>query len=119
MLILGSSYKISGIDFENKFILNDQPLDYTNTYNYLGILLDRNMTLIPLLATLNSMISGKIYTLVKIRDLITMKCALTIYKQTILPLFDYSGFIIVSCNVSDRRDLQTLQNNALRICFNV
>ena len=77
------------------------------------------MTLMPLLTRLKNLIASKIYSLVKIRDFITFKCALTIYKQTILPLFDYSGFIIISCNVSDRKDLQTLQNNALRVCFNV
>ena len=30
---------------------------------------------------------------------------------------DYSGCMLISCNVSDRCELQTLQNNALRICF--
>ena len=65
------------------------------------------------------MISNKIYSLVKIRDFITTHCALTIYKQIILPLFDYSGFILISCNISDRMDLQKLQNDVLRICYNV
>ena len=36
-----------------------------------------------------------------------------------MPLFDYSGFVTISCNISDRRELQILQNNALRVCFNV
>ena len=118
-LVLGTNYKISDINLRNRFILNDQFLDYTNVYNYLGILLDQKMSLMPLLHRLKNVIRSKIYSLVKIRDLITTKCALTIYKQTILPLFDYSGFIIISCNISDRSDLQTFQNNALRICFNV
>ena len=39
--------------------------------------------------------------------------------QTILPLLDYTGFLLISGNVSDRSDLQTLQNDALRVCFNV
>ena len=34
-------------------------------------------------------------------------------------MFDYSGFIIISCNISDRSDLQTMQYNALYVCFNV
>ena len=40
---------------------------------------------------------------------------MTIYKQPILPLLDYAGFILISGNVSERNDLQTLQNDALRI----
>ena len=47
------------------------------------------------------------------------QCALTIYKQTVLPLLDYAGFMLLSANISDNYDLQVLQNNALRICYNV
>ena len=43
----------------------------------------------------------------------------TLYKQTILPLLDYAGFLLIAGNVSDRCDLQILQNTALRICYNV
>ena len=55
----------------------------------------------------------------KIRNNIDTLCAVTIYKQTILPLLDYAGFLLISGNVSDRSDLQPLQNDALRVCFNV
>ena len=119
VLTLGSTYKLSNVDQTVGFVLDGQPLEYTNVYSYLGILLDRNMSLMPLLTRLKNVIIGKIYSLVKIRNLITTACALTIYKQTILPLFNYSGFIVISCNISDRLDLQKLQNSALRACFNV
>ena len=41
------------------------------------------------------------------------------YDQTILPLLDYTGFMLLSINNSDKNDLQVLQNNALRICYYV
>ena len=47
------------------------------------------------------------------------KSALSIYKQTILPAFDYAGFVLIFCNKSDRHDLQVIQNDTLCICFNV
>ena len=47
----------------------------------------------------------------------TTDSALAIYKQMILPLFDYSGFLSISCNKTDREDLQVIQNNALRHCL--
>ena len=118
-LILGSGFKTKDLNLGTEFKLNGEKLNFTDTYNYLGILLDKNMTLTPLLSRVKTLVSNKIYTLVKIRNLITTTCALTIYKQTILPLLDYAGFAIISCNVSDRTDLQTLQNHALRICYNV
>ena len=61
----------------------------------------------------------KLYRLTNIRNSIDTKCAIAIYKQTILPLLDYSGFLLIAGNRSDRYDLQTMQNNALRICYNV
>ena len=51
--------------------------------------------------------------------MITTECAISIYKQTVLPLLDYAVFLLHSCNVSDTDDLQVLQNDALRTCFNV
>ena len=118
-LMIGSNHKLSGINFENKFTLNGEVVHYVNDYNYLGLLLDKNMTLSPLLARVKRIVSNKIYCLVKIRNQINTQCAIAIYKQTILPLLDYSGFLLISCNISERGDLQTLQNHALRICYNV
>ena len=118
-LVLGSPFKTSMVNQANTFFLDNEPVTFANVYNYLGIMLDKHMTLSFMLTKVKNVISRKIYELVNIRDLITIQCALTIYKQTILPLFDYSGFVMISCNVSNRNDLQTLQNNALRVCFNV
>ena len=49
--------------------------------------------------------------------MITEKAASSIYKQTILPVLDYAGFLLLSCNNSDRSDLQKMQNDILRICY--
>ena len=100
-------------------MLDDLDLENVNIYNYLGIILDSHMTLIPLFSRVKKRVSNKIYMLIKIRKFIDTQCALIIYKQTILPLLDYAGFLLISGNISGRSDLQTLQNDALRICFNV
>ena len=39
-----------------------------------------------------------------------------IYKQAILPLFEYAGFVLTTCNIRQRKELEKLQNNALRLC---
>ena len=44
------------------------------------------------------------------------RTALLIYKQAILPLVEYAGFVLISCTVGQRQELQILQNNALRLC---
>ena len=118
-LVIGSYHKMNNIDLNDEFILNDQHLDFTETYNYLGVILDKNMSLVPLSTKLKSCVTNKIYSLVKVRNMINTQCAITIYKQTILPLLDYVGFLLIACNISDRSDIQKLQNHALRICYNV
>ena len=59
----------------------------------------------------------KIFMLGKLRYFVDKKTALLIYKQAVLPYFDYGGFLLVSCNEGQKHDLQVLQNNALRICL--
>ena len=53
----------------------------------------------------------------KLRYMVDKTTTLLIYKQAVLPYFDYGVFLISSCNRGQKKDLQTLQNNALRICL--
>ena len=53
----------------------------------------------------------------KIRYLVDRKSAILIYKPTVLPLLDYVGLVLLTCNIGVRKDLQILQNNALRLCL--
>ena len=118
-LVIGTRHKISSINCENRFNLDGLNLQNTLIYNYLGIIFNFEMTLTPLFTKIKKRVSNKIYMLSKIRNNIDIQCALTIYKQTMLPLLDYAGFLLISGNVFNRSDLQILQNDALRICFNV
>ena len=77
------------------------------------------MTLSGLLSDVKKKVLNKLFNLRKLRYYINDKTALSIYKQTILPILDYAGFMLISCNKSDRHDLQVLQNDALRTCLNV
>ena len=42
--------------------------------------------------------------------------ALIVYKQTILPYFDYCGFLCEGAKKGHIKRFQTLQNRALRVC---
>ena len=63
--------------------------------------------------------TSKIASLYNIQKYMTTDSALAINKQMILPLFDYSGFLLISCYKTDREDLQVIQNNALRLCLDL
>ena len=77
------------------------------------------MNLTSLLADVKKNVSVYLFKLCKLRRNITTFSAILIYKQSILPLLDYAGFLLHSTNVSDRNDLQILQNDALRTVYNV
>ena len=55
----------------------------------------------------------------KIRKYLTEEAGTMVYKQTILPIFDYGGFLLISLNSSDKYELQVVQNDALRFCKNI
>ena len=118
-LIIGSRQKLGRIDYNRKISVRNVSLEYVKKFCYLGIYLDCEMSLAPLISHVKKVVSNKTRTLVKIRKYITTSCSLAIYKQTMLPLFDYAGFLLISCNKSDRGDLQVMQNNILRTCYNV
>ena len=77
------------------------------------------MSLRNLLKDVKKKISQKIFLLRKIRKYITLESAVLIYKQAILPFFDYAGFLLISLGIEDKKDLQILQNDALRFCYNI
>ena len=119
VLIFGSRNKLQRVDYNCKIILGTQPLKFTDKYKYLGVTLDKEMNLTGLLSDTKKKVLNKLFNLRKLRCYITDKGALAIYKQTILPILDYAGFMLISCTKSDRNDLQVLQNDALRTCYNV
>ena len=45
------------------------------------------------------------------------KCALTIYKTMVLPLFEYGGLFLDSCTATEQTKMQSLQHQALRITY--
>ena len=46
--VIGTHHKLSAINAAGRFTLDDSPLDHVNIYNYLGIVLDSQMSLTPL-----------------------------------------------------------------------
>ena len=76
----------------------ERSVKFVKQYSYLGITLDSEMTLQPLKSE---------------------KASVSIYKQTIPPIINYAGFLLLLCGISDRSDLQKIQNDILRLCCKV
>ena len=93
-------------------------MKFVKQYNYLGMILGNELSLTPLYNTLEKRIIDKVYMLRKLCKYWTYKSALQIYKQTILPIFNYPGFILLACSKDKNYDLQVIQDDVLRIFEN-
>ena len=98
------------------FVLNGWEIGYVSNHTYLGIKLDNITSLSPLIKNIKKRISNKIFMLRKIRQFLTFQASVLVYKQTILPIIDYAGFLLIACKKEDKSDFQVLQNDVLRIC---
>ena len=99
------------------FNAGNSTISFVRNFCYLGCIIDSELTMLPALKDVYRKVEQKVYMLGKLRYLVDKKSAILIYKQTVLPYLDYIGFILLSCNIGDRRSIQTLQNNALRLCL--
>ena len=91
-------------------------IDFVNSHTYLSIPIDASMSLTSLVKNIKKRVSNKLFMLRKIRKFLTFDASVTVYKQTILPMVDYAGFMLISCKKEDKNDLQKRQNDVLRIC---
>ena len=90
-------------------------IQFVTTFNYLGVLIDKQLSFTPYYNLVKRKMENKIFVMSKIRKYIDNRTTLLIYKQAVLPLVEYAGFVLVSCTIGQRYELQVLQNNALRL----
>ena len=89
-LIVGTRNKLSKTHDPVPFRIQNHDVKYVTKYNYLGIVLDADMSLTPLCKTISTRVNDKIYMLRKIGKYLTYKASCQIYKQVILPILDYA-----------------------------
>ena len=115
-MIFSTRHKISKLVNPKHFEMSNHIISFVRNYVYLGVLIDNVMSLVPLMKDLEKRISNKIFMLRKMRKFLTFDAAVLVYKQIILPIIDYAGFLLIACRKEDKNDLQVLQNDILRIC---
>ena len=71
-------------------------LEEVSSYNTLGVIIDNNLVFDGFLKEKCKNINLRLYQLGKLHKYITCDLANTVYKQTIIPLFDYADFLIES-----------------------
>ena len=99
------------------FNASNRNMTFVRSYCYLGCVIDDKLTINKEYKPVYRKVERKVYMLGKLRYFVDKHTALLIYKQAVLSYFDYGGFLLLSCNRKQKKDLQTLQNNALRTCL--
>ena len=117
-MIVCNRNRLSKLCDTRPFKINEMCMKYVKQYNYLGVIIDAEMSLLPLSKNIEKRVIDKVYMLRKVRRHLTYHAALQIYKQLILPIFDYAGFLLIACTRNKKHDLQVIQNDVLRFCEN-
>ena len=117
-MIVGNRNRLAKIVNLEPFLLNGKIFKFVKQYDYLGIILDAELSLVPLYKNIEKRVIDKVFMLRKLRKYLTYKSALQIYKQTIMPIFDYAGFLLLACSKEKKNDFQVIQNDVLRFCEN-
>ena len=105
------------IDCPAPFNAGNRQIMFVHNYCYLGCVINDELSIVNEYKAVYRKAERKVYMLGKLRFFVDEQTALLIYKQAVIPYFDYGGFLLASCNQGQKKDLQTLQNNALRICL--
>ena len=104
---------------EVKCQIYNQTLEYENTFKYLGVDIDRYLTMKSFFDSMYKLVNHKLYLLKLIRSSLTVEAALAVGKSMILSLIDYGNIFLTSLTQKDQDDLQKLQNKILRCCLNI
>ena len=94
-MIFGSRARLANMDTPACFMACGNNIGFVKHY-YLGMMIDSTMSLIPLTKDIKKRILNKIFKLRKLRKFLTFDAAISVYKQTILPIIDYAGFLLIS-----------------------
>ena len=94
--------------------VDNNSIDRVSSYNYLGITLDEQLSFELHVKNIISRVSNKVFQLRKLRKYLTNNSALLVYKNMILPLMEYGDIYLYSATKECRKNLQTLQNKALK-----
>ena len=89
-------------------------LGNVHKYNYLGVIVDDKLSFYEFVEHKYNNINVRILQLMRMRQYITTDTALTIYRQMIIPLFDYADFMVESASKDKIAKLEKLQEKALK-----
>ena len=112
----GSMYKLNRCPTGNLKI-KGKAVKRTESYVYLGAKIDSPLSMKEHAKMIYNKVNVMAFKLSKLRKQMNESTALRIYKQVILPRFDFCSFLIDTSTKYWINRLETLQNRVLRVCL--
>ena len=94
-------------------------MSVVSKFNYLGVLLDENLSFAPHSEKVQNSGDVKLKHLRRLKKYMDESLALLMYKQMIMPALEYCDFLVESGPVGLAEGLQTIQNHCLRCCLGI
>ena len=117
IVVFSHDVPLAPVDLKIK--MGNHTLSTCSQYEYLGVILDSNLTLERSVSKSVSNTNFRSVMLRKMRGKLTRPTAILVYKQTIQPVLEYCGFLYNGITEYQHKRLQLTQNKCLRTCLNV
>ena len=111
-------FGLDNVDNGVSFKIGGEILERVDCYKYLGLYVGNRQTFHDHRTKLIQQLNLKLNYFAKIRKFHTTKTALTMYKATMLPLLDYADLVYEQNFKYVNKQLQKIQNRALRLIYN-
>ena len=112
---IGSQRSLRNSNDLNIFIHDHRLKEVTNlNYKYLGVYVDSTLAWKEHLSYMQKRTYPKIHLINRLSSFLTRSVLLKIYKQTMLPIFDYRCSAWMECSKSMIDSLERLQNQVMR-----
>ena len=118
-ILIGSPKKLSTCNDVN-VVIDDSPLECTDTFKYLGVTINKTMTWGDHVEAISTKINQRLGLLKRISYLLPLETRITLYNSLVRPLFDYGDTIWGDKgNATLMNELQLLQNKAAKIILSL
>ena len=93
-------------------------LQAVKTYTYLGMTLDNQLNYNLHVNKIIKSVTSKLNQFRKMRQFLTSKAAIMVYKGMMLPILEYGDIFMTGTSAANKKRLQILKNKSLRCAFN-
>ena len=115
MMVFGTGKRLSAQPRQLRVEYRGQPINTTQSYKYLGYVIDPSLTLNENFEAAYKKASNRVRLLSRIRNYVTPSVATKRYQTMIVPIITYSGMVELFLTETKRRKLTSIENRARAI----